>query len=298
MTLDMIREFIVLAGCLNFTKAADTLFLAQPTISRHIALMEKELNLSLFIRNKHEVALTDAGRTFYDYASEIMEVWQELDVELEQFRSGKKKDGLRLGILYYALTPYATPLLLNLAKNHPDIIISLLSHQPASLLDALRNDRIDIGLTYRTEKPVEKDLMYEDIGWEKFALMTPVGSNFASLSSISILEMSGLKIALQHQAPKLSAYIKSLFRQKGVRGVTFIDTEHVDTVVPDMLKYNASAICTMQTAHNLSSELIRFVPISDPEVRIMMTCLYKKNNPNSSIPIFCQAVRETFPKNE
>ena len=61
MNMIQMKYFITAAKCLNFTKAADKLFITQPALSRQIASMEAELNMQLFIRNNRSVRLTPAA---------------------------------------------------------------------------------------------------------------------------------------------------------------------------------------------------------------------------------------------
>ena len=65
MTLNQLECFSVLAQRLNFTQAADDLFMSQPALSRTISALEGELGVRLFDRNSRSVALTPAGRAFY-----------------------------------------------------------------------------------------------------------------------------------------------------------------------------------------------------------------------------------------
>lgn len=59
------RYFMELARCLNFTRAAANLYVAQPTLSQQIAELEAQLGVTLFIRNSRSVALTPAGEILY-----------------------------------------------------------------------------------------------------------------------------------------------------------------------------------------------------------------------------------------
>ncbi len=61
MTTERLQEFMVLAQALNFSKAANTLFMSQSVLSKHISEMEQDLGVRLFIRNTHKVALTMEG---------------------------------------------------------------------------------------------------------------------------------------------------------------------------------------------------------------------------------------------
>ena len=66
MTLNQLECFMVLAQRLNFTQAADDLFMAQPALSRLISALEKELDLQLFYRNSRSVALwTNTGAAWW-----------------------------------------------------------------------------------------------------------------------------------------------------------------------------------------------------------------------------------------
>lgn len=66
MPLQRLRVFILVAEELNFTRVAELLYMAQPAVSRHIQLLEKEVDLTLFERTSRTVKLTAAGQRFYD----------------------------------------------------------------------------------------------------------------------------------------------------------------------------------------------------------------------------------------
>ncbi len=65
MTTEHLHEFVVLARTLNFSKAAEYLFISQSVLSKHIAEIEKELSVKLFIRSTHDVELTEEGKLLY-----------------------------------------------------------------------------------------------------------------------------------------------------------------------------------------------------------------------------------------
>lgn len=72
MTTERLQEFYVLATVLNFSRAAENLFLTQSVLSRHIREMEKELSVTLFTRTTHAVALTEEGKYLYKEAGAIL----------------------------------------------------------------------------------------------------------------------------------------------------------------------------------------------------------------------------------
>ena len=64
-----IRAFLAAAECLNFTEAARRLYITQPTLSKHISLIESDLGFKLFVRSNRSVSLTPEGLPLPTYAS-------------------------------------------------------------------------------------------------------------------------------------------------------------------------------------------------------------------------------------
>ncbi len=74
MNSQQLKCFIAVADKSNFTKASEIVFLSVPTVTHHIKSLEYELNTTLFIRNKHQVVLTDDGKSFYNQALSILKI--------------------------------------------------------------------------------------------------------------------------------------------------------------------------------------------------------------------------------
>ena len=72
MEIKQLEIFVCLAGHLNFSKAAEELYISQPSVSAQISSLEKELGSQLFIRNTKGVSLTKTGLDFLTYAQKIL----------------------------------------------------------------------------------------------------------------------------------------------------------------------------------------------------------------------------------
>lgn len=94
MTLNQLRYFRVLAGTEHYTKAADVLNIAQPSLSRAIALLEEELGVLLFTRRGRNVVLTDAGRAFLRYVETGLDTLDAGAAVMRDFRSGAERVSL------------------------------------------------------------------------------------------------------------------------------------------------------------------------------------------------------------
>ena len=79
MNLKQLEAFVKVTEGRSFSKAAKELFLTQPTISAHIASLEKELNTRLFVRNTKEVSLSEDGTVLYEYAKQMVELERKIE---------------------------------------------------------------------------------------------------------------------------------------------------------------------------------------------------------------------------
>ena len=90
MNLKQLEAFVEVAQSGSFSKAARKLFLTQPTISAHIAALEKELDVRLFVRNTKEVALSPDGQKLYTYARQILDLTDRIRMEFGRHAQEEK----------------------------------------------------------------------------------------------------------------------------------------------------------------------------------------------------------------
>ncbi len=84
MRIDHLEEFVALARFLSFTETASKLNMSQPTLSKHINSLERELKVPLFSRNGSSLALTKAGKLVLPHAFEILEARKQMTIAAKQ----------------------------------------------------------------------------------------------------------------------------------------------------------------------------------------------------------------------
>ncbi|HEY3365750.1 MAG TPA: LysR family transcriptional regulator [Symbiobacteriaceae bacterium] len=134
--MKLLQTFVVTARTLNFRKAAEHLFMAQPTVTQHIRLLETDLRVQLFDRSAKRVRLTPAGDRFLEYATRVLQVYQEGVQELTSWQQGYRD---RLVLAVSPLVARSTlPRVVKLYTNdHPDVEVEVhiaLSHEIAPLV--------------------------------------------------------------------------------------------------------------------------------------------------------------------
>ena len=73
MTTEQLKNFLVVANVLNFRKATEKIYIAQPALSRQIQLLEREIGAQLFDRSKKQIKLTAAGIFFRTQAERLVD---------------------------------------------------------------------------------------------------------------------------------------------------------------------------------------------------------------------------------
>lgn len=151
--LDQAREFIVLAKHLNFVRAAEELHISQPTLTRHIACLERELGFKLL--NRNPMALTKAGENFRESISGIID---QLDAAIDRGRciSAETGKGILVNIVLSSNNKFSDFVYEAMAAFHeryPYTPAPRLFHDNSiSIVDSVTAGKTDIGLVFT--KPV------------------------------------------------------------------------------------------------------------------------------------------------
>lgn len=162
MRLDYLRYFNHLAKVLNFTKAAEDLFVAQPTLSVAIKRMEQELGVKLFKRGKgsSRIELTESGAAYYEYVSLAL---NNLDTGLCVAREiqGEANSLVRVGTVYSMQGinwSQAMQAFLSKKSNPPKISIEQ-SYSP-ELIARLRKGELDVVFAARMDDLDDLNYIY------------------------------------------------------------------------------------------------------------------------------------------
>ena len=201
MDLRQLRYFVAVARERNFTRAAETLHIAQPPLSRQIQMLEDELGVALITRSR-PLRLTDAGRLFNEQALQILGRVEQLKRATR--RVGKQERRV-LSIGFVASTLYSgVPTLVRELRRHaPELDIQLLEMMSGQQIEALKTGRIDIGFgrLRRNDPAVERTVLRE----ERLVLAVAPGSRLAgSDAPLAITELAQEELILYPREPRPS----------------------------------------------------------------------------------------------
>lgn len=124
MTTERLEEFAVLASILNYSKAAEKLFISQPILSRHIKELERELGASLFVRDTHGVVLTDEGKFLLKWVQPLLEKTERAVSALSDEHAGGKGK-IHITCSEQSLSTHILAFIRSFIEGYPDIQLDL-----------------------------------------------------------------------------------------------------------------------------------------------------------------------------
>ena len=182
MNLKQLEAFVQVAEGKSFSKAAKELFLTQPTISAHIASLERELNARLFVRNTKEVSLSEDGKDLYRYAKQIIDLQKQIE---ERFET--EEEGSRHCITIAATTIPAQYLLPRVLKRfnekYPDEQIKIMESDSSKVVSQIVDHIVDVGFTGTVLE--KKHCRYLPFYKDKLVVITPNTERYRRLKEES-----------------------------------------------------------------------------------------------------------------
>ncbi|MCR4346186.1 MAG: LysR family transcriptional regulator [Sulfuricaulis sp.] len=204
LTLRQLKVFESVARHLNFTRAAEELFLTQPAVSMQVKLLETHLGLALFEQLGKSVHLTEAGQEVLGYARNISQQLDELEAVLNRM---KGLAGGKLRISVATTANYFIPTLLGtFSRRFPEITVSLDVTNREILLQQLSENTVD--LVIMGQPPAEADVKAADFMENPLVIVAPPEHALAKQKKIPLKRLqdevflvrepgSGTRIAME-----------------------------------------------------------------------------------------------------
>ena len=154
MTLNQLRYFCTASRCHSITKAAEELYVTQPTVSVAIRDLEIEFGISLFYRKGNQLVLTQEGEAFYEKATYILQYCNELQADYSSM--SRVKPPLRIGIPPMLSTVFLPELLTAFHQDYPEIAVVLEEYGSVRACDLVQNDTLDLALVNMEQYNIDK----------------------------------------------------------------------------------------------------------------------------------------------
>jgi DNA-binding transcriptional LysR family regulator len=219
MELRHLRYFVALAEELNFTRAAEKLRLAQPSLTRQIHNLEEELGVRLLDRTKNQVSLTEEGISFLVDAKRLVALSVESMKAVQRFSRGESGQ-LNLGYLFKFNFDLLPSTLATFYQKCPEIAVNLFDMSPAEQLNALETRKIDLGFVGLRPPAASKskvELTWECVASHDVVVVLPARHPLAKESAIALTDLKLLFFVAMAETshPGFHEWLSGICRQAG-----------------------------------------------------------------------------------
>ena len=291
MDVRVLRYFLAVAQEESFSRAAQALYLSQPTLSRQIRDLEKELGVALFVRASHNVRLTREGMRLRQRAQEIVGLMDRTQSEFSSAPHALSGE-VCIGSGETHLMRQIARVAIDLRREHPGIRYHLFSGNADDVTERLDKGLLDFGLLIEPADVRRYDLLRMP-GWDTWGLLLPRTHPLASRDSIRPEDLDGQPLILSRQ----SRTTASLAEWAGRR------SDRLYVAATYNLVYNAAvmveqgmgiALCLDHLVDTQEHSGLCFRPLC-PQQRVGLSLVWKKNQLLSpAADAFLRKVREAF----
>lgn len=215
MDFRQLETFVEVANLKSFSKAADKLYITQPTVTNHIQNLEKELETILINRFGKNITLTDAGSLLYKYAINILNSCEMARFDLASFQ-GKIQGHLHI---YSSSVPrkHLLPhIMQSFLSNYPDVTFTIGDKDSGKVVRGILDGETDFGIL--GAKSTSNNIEYIELMEDNLVLVTPYsdkfpGENFSYINKDILLNE---KVFFREEGSGTRSLIENVIKQSDI----------------------------------------------------------------------------------
>lgn len=289
MNLTQMRYFQVVAEQCSFTKAAELLYVTQPTLSRQIVELEEEFGVPLVVRTKPQLTLTRAGAFFLQESSEILQHCQTLSdkmlaMQFDQVRS------LRIGYIAGIRHQLLLRPLREFMDEHPQLACTIKSYAPDALKQALQQQEVDLAFTLAMLAQSQGGTVSQTIAANPCRLVVPRRHPLARRKKVAIRELKDEHFILFERSlsPQTVDYATALCLKYGFSPSVQARAHDVSSLLMLVSLGKGIAFLSAEGCLPDFAEDVAYLDLEDPEAQHVfdVAVAYRKANTNPAVPIF------------
>ncbi|TLS36206.1 LysR family transcriptional regulator [Pseudalkalibacillus caeni] len=274
MDIRQLEYFVEVSRHLSFTKAASTLHVSQPSLSKAIKNMEEQLGVPLFYRSK-QLELTDAGRAVLDNAKSVLKAFDNMTTELSDI-SGLKKGEIKIGIPPIIGAAFFPKLISKYKETYPLVEINLTEVGSKKIKQGVEDGSLDIGLLCNL--PVQKgNFEIRKVIQDPLMLVLHREHHLASEKEVNLLKLEEEPFILYRQDFTLHDRIVDECSQKGFYPNIVCQSSQKDFMVEMVEAKLGVALLPSKIATSISKPDIIAIPLTNSNISLELGMVWKKN---------------------
>ena len=291
--INLYKVFYVVAKNNSFSKAADELFVTQPSVSYSIKQLEDRLNIKLFKRNHKGIKITPEGKEVFEY---VKKSYNDISVgerglkENRNLKTGKISIGVQSHIGRFFLFPY----LEQFHKKYPNIEINISSRNTAELIKLLENNDIDFVIDTSPIETEYSNLIIEPLMELEHCFVCAKDYPIKNRNmKIQDLKDYSLILPVKRSTPRKQ--LTKLLIDKDIELKPFITIETTEMLI-DAVKKNMGIGYVMRNAidEELKSKELEEINVNIQLPRLLLNLVYIENNLTYIPKIFMKEIKESI----
>ncbi|MBR2897745.1 MAG: LysR family transcriptional regulator [Oscillospiraceae bacterium] len=230
------RYFLTIAKEGNLNRAAEVLYVSQPSLTKYVQRLERQLGAPLFDRSVSPMRLNDAGRRYLQYVMEQNALEEEMLAQIAEI--GRMERGtLRLGIPAYCGQCYLPRVLKEFGARYPAVALELFEGRGEQIECAVADQQIDLGIVHL---PVSNSALHcRELFSERVLLAVPGGeaspdakqNGSVHIPEGTIADFSEYSFIMPHPGQKLGKIVSDLFCRADFTPKVLFNTQNIFTVL-------------------------------------------------------------------
>jgi LysR family hydrogen peroxide-inducible transcriptional activator len=230
MELHQLRYFVTVVRDGTFTKAAERLYITQPSLSEQIRKLETELGSPLFQRLGRKLALTNAGESFLPHAEKVIFEVEQARARVQEVR-GLRRGRLSIGVLPSVSARLLPKFLAEFRHKHPGIDVSLREENDSIEFEQMVHEGVlDLAIV---RLPVRRrnDLDAEFLVREPLVMVAPPGHRLGDKRSVSLAELANESFVAMKPGHGLRECLQRYCRQAGFDPRIVFEAGHMGSLI-------------------------------------------------------------------
>ncbi|MBI4506961.1 MAG: LysR family transcriptional regulator [Chloroflexi bacterium] len=281
MLLAQIEAFVAVARHGHLGRAAEALFVSQPTVTLRIKGLERTLKDQLFIRSARGMRLTEAGKAFLPHAERALHTLRQGRTAIESVRSGR---GGRLVVgATPAVSTYVLPnLLARFTAEHPEIEIVVRTGHSEQVLEMILADQVQLGLMRLIQHP---DLAVTRLYEDELVLVVPPGHALCTGRPMPVAALADQRLILFDHTSSYYEVTHALFATAGVRPRSVMELDNIEAAKKMVeCRLGIALLPRAAVAREVAAGLLIALPLVDaPPLRRAIVAARRAAEPLSPI---------------
>jgi DNA-binding transcriptional LysR family regulator len=282
MELNQLKTFCAVVEKKSFSRASETVFLSQPSVSLQIRALEQELGTRLLDRQGKEVSVTGSGKLLYGYARKILQIADEAKQAIAQLK------GLIIGeIIIGASTipgEYILPrLLAEFKEKYPGIEINLMISDTKEVIHKVLDNEVELGFVGQREG--SEKLVFHSFATEKLVLIAPVHFPLPIHDQITVEELREVPFILRESGSGTRGAVARRLKESGVKETDLNIVMRVGSTAAVKKAVESGAGVSIISERAIDNEvtlgLLKQVPIKDLELQREFFTVYRRGRSHS-----------------